>query len=718
MSVQELPFSRRTFLQGVGLVIGFAVMPKGMARAALLDALPDGSAGSSMNSFVKVGPDSTVTILSKHLEWGQGIHSGLAALVAEELDADWSQMRVVHSPIDDKVYANLILVSRNIFLQGTFGSSGIANSYEQYRKAGATARAMLVAAAAQEWVVPAAEITVSKGEIGHPASGRKGGFGAFAEQAAKQTPPADPVLKDAKNFRLIGRELPRLDLPEKTTGKAVFTLDLEADNMVVALVKHPDQFGASVQSFDDSEARKVPGVVDVKAVSTGVAVYATDTYTAIKARDLLKVEWNLSKAETRSSQQLAAAYAEKLGEAGIDAVKKGDVDRVLAEKGVRTHESRILFPFLAHAPMEPMDELFVPRADGTLDIFCGSQMPGVDLKAAAKVLGIDPSKIRLKAQLTGGGFGRRTTFGGPDMGYAAEVFKAVGGNRPVKYFHTREDDIRGGSYRPMFLHNLRGAIDSKGMIVGWDHAIVGQRLTPGEDVEHFMVEGADDLPYAIPNLRVRAHNVRLAVPPMFWRSVGHTHTGFAVETFVDEMLQMAGKDAVQGRLSQLADERDKGVLRRAAEMANWGKTLPEGHQMGVAVVKSFGTHVAEVAQVSRNSDGTPRVHKVWCAVDCGVVVNPNSVRAQMEGGIAFGLGAVLFSEIALADGGSVLQSNFHDYRVLRINEMPEVEVSMINSGEKPTGAGEPGVPPVGPAVANAWRKLTGKTVRRLPIVET
>jgi isoquinoline 1-oxidoreductase beta subunit len=632
------------------------------------------------------------------------------------MDADWAQMRAVHSPTDDKVYANLILASQNIFFQGTFGSSGIANSYDQYRMAGATARAMLVAAAAEDWGVAADELTVSKGVIAHAASGRTSGFGAFADKAAKQTPPASPTLKDAATFKLIGQELSRLDTADKTTGKAAYTIDLNTEGMLLALVKQPDQFGATVKSFDDAEAHKVSGVVDVKKVSSGIAVYATNTYSAIKARDLLSVEWDLSKAETRSSVQLAEAYAGKLEEVGLEAAKIGDVTSVLGHEGVRTHESRILFPFLAHAPMEPMDALFVPREDGSLDIFAGSQLPGMDQSAAAQTLGLAPTAVRLNAQLTGGGFGRRGTFGAPYMIEASDVFKAVGGNRPVKYLHSREDDIRGGFYRPMFLHNMRGAVDGEGKITAWDHAIVGQRLTPGDGVEHFMVEGAQDLPYIVPNMRVTTHHVALAVPPMFWRSVGHSHTGFAVETFVDELLELAGKDPVEGRLAQLAEERSKGVLKRAAEMANWGAALPEGRQRGIAVVKSFNSYVAEVAEVSRDADGMPRVHKVWCAVDCGVAVNPNMIRAQMEGGIGFGLGAVLFSEVTLGEGGSIQQSNFHDYRVLRINEMPQIEVSIIDSREKPTGVGEPGVPPVGPAVANAWRRLTGKPVRRLPMV--
>ena len=705
--------SRRAFLAGSGLVIGFAVIPRGYAAAT--QGVPAGGAADliEINAFVKVGVDDTVTILSKHIEFGQGPFTGLATLVAEELDADWSQMRAVNSPADDKVYANLLFG-----IQGTGGSTAIANSYEQYRQAGATARAMLVAAAAELWGVPASEIAVANGVVSHKATAKTSGFGALADRAAKQTPPEKPVLKDPKDFVLIGKDLPKLDTVAKSTGKAVFTLDVLADDMMVAVVRHPDHFGATVKSFDDAETRKVAGVVDVKQVAAGVAVYANDTFSALKGRDLLKVEWDLSKAETRSSSQLVAAFSEKLGAEGLKAADSGNVDEAFSAAGVKMLEADIAFPFLAHAPMEPLDAVFVPDADGSLDVYTGAQFPGGDHAAAAKTIGLDPAKVRINTQLAGGSFGRRAQFGSPYMTEAAEVFKASGGKRPVKHMWTREDDLRGGYYRPMYVHRLRGAIDGDGKIVGWSQTIVGQSIMGKADLDESSVEGASNLPYSVPNLRVQAHNEKLAVPPLWWRSVGHTHTGFAVETFVDELLQMAGKDAVEGRLAMITDERFSGVLKRAAEMAKWGSPVPEGRERGVAVVKSFGTYVAQVVEVSRTQAGTPRVHAVWCATDCGVAVNPNIITAQMEGGIGYGLGAILFDEITLGQGGKIVQSNFHDYRSLRIDEMPHVEVSIIASTAPPTGVGEPGVPPVGPAVANAWRKLTGEAVRRLPIVSS
>jgi len=714
MTIQEISATRRAFLAGTGgLVIGFALMPKVSAFAAESGVQAGGSDSLvTLSTFVRIGTDDMVTILSKHIEFGQGPFTGLATLVAEELDADWGQMRAVHSPADDKVYANLAFG-----LQGTGGSSSIANSYEQFRKAGATARAMLVAAAANEWNVPASEITVEKGRVKHAGSGKESGFGALATQAAGIKPPSNVNLKNPANFTLIGQELPKLDTFSKTNGQAIYTLDIVPDNLLVAVVAHPDHFGAAVKSFDDSEARKVKGVVDVKQLPQGVAVYADNTFAALKGRSVLKVEWDLSKAETRSSNQLSADYAKALSEKGIVASEKGDVEKAFGDANLKILEAQIIFPFLAHAPMEPLDAVFIKAADGSLDVYNGAQFPGMDKAAAAKIVGLDPSKVRLNTQITGGSFGRKAQFGSPYMQEAAAVFAATDQSRPVKHMWTREDDIRGGYYRPMYLHKMRGAIDADGRIVAWDQAIVGQSILAKADLDSTSVEGASDLPYDVPNLRVVSHNVNLSIPPLWWRSVGHTHTGFAVETFLDELFQMAGKDPVLGRLQQLKeDPRYAGVLNKAAELADWGGKVPEGRERGVAVVKSFNTYVGQVVEVSAGTDGVPRVHKVWCAVDCGVAINPNVIKAQMEGGIGYGLGAVLFDAVTLGEGGAIMQSNFHDYRSIRINEMPDVEVAVIKSDAPPTGVGEPGVPPVGPATANAWRRLTGAPVRSLPIV--
>ncbi len=712
MTIQHINISRRGFIAGTGLVIGVAIAPKLISAAPIGIKAGGDAALTPLNAFVKIGVDDTVTILSKHIEFGQGPFTGFATLVAEELDADWSQMRAVHSPTDNQVYANFAFG-----IQGTGGSSSISNAYEQMRKAGAAARAMLVAAAAEEWKVPVSEITVEKGRIKHVGSGRESSFGAFAEKAARQTPPAEPKLKDPKDFILIGSELPKLDTRGKTDGTAVFTLDIMPDDLLIAVVAHPEHFGATVKSFDDTEARKVAGVVDIKQVPSGVAVYADNTYAALKGRDALSIEWDLSNAETRSSKQLAADYVRQFGEKGIEATNTGNVDDAFKTPGLQTIEAEIVFPFLAHAPMEPLDAVFIKAADGSIDIYNGAQMPGMDQQVAAKVLGLDETKVRVNTQLAGGSFGRKAQFGSPYIQEAAAVYAASGGNRPLKHMWTREDDIRGGFYRPMYAHKMRGAINADGEITAWEQIIVGQSIMGKADLDETSVEGASNLPYAIPNLKVTSHNVKLAVPPLWWRSVGHTHTGFAVETFVDELFERIGRDPVEGRLALLTEKpRHAGVLRKVAEMANWGGPVPEGRQRGVAVVESFKTFVGQVVEVSIGPEGAPRVHKVWCAVDCGVAINPNVIKAQMEGGIGYGLGAVLFDAVTLGDGGKIVQSNFHDYRSIRINEMPDVAVEIIKSSEAPTGVGEPGVPPVGPAVANAWRRLTGAPVRQLPIV--
>lgn len=707
--------SRRAFLQGAGLVIGVTLAGRGMA-ANLIQGNPadvQNPEAKAFNAFVRIAPDSSVTVLSKHIEFGQGPYTGLTTLVAEELDADWSQMRVEAAPADDEIYKNLAFG-----LQGTGGSTAIANSYEQMRKAGATARAMLVAAAADEWGVAAEEITVSKGVISHQASGKSSDFGSLADKAATMDAPSEPALKDPKDFVLIGKDRPRLDTPSKVNGTAVFTLDVLADDMLIAVVAHPDRFGATVASVDETEARKVPGVVDVKTIPQGVAVYAENTFAALKGRAALKIDWNLDAAETRSSEEIYEEYRQMIaGAQGLEAANEGDVDGAMNGDGITTLSVDLVFPFLAHAPMEPLDAVLMRQADGSIDCYNGAQFPGQDKAAIAEICGVDPANVRVNTQLAGGSFGRRAQFGSPYMREAAEVFKASGMNRPVKHMWTREDDIRGGFYRPIYVHSLRGAIDGAGNIVAWDQSIVGQSIMNKDELDETSVEGASDMPYRITNRRVMAHQPKLGVPILWWRSVGHTHTGFAVETFIDQLLDKAGKDPVAGRLALLPeDARERAVLEKVAEMADWGSPLPDGRRRGVAVHKSFSTYVAEIAEVSIGEDGGPKVHKVWCAVDCGVAVNPNIIRAQMEGGIGYGLGAILYDEVTLGDGGRVVQSNFHDYRSLRISEMPQVEVAIIESSAAPTGVGEPGTPPIGPAVANAWRRLTGQPVTRLPIM--
>ncbi len=719
--------TRRDFLKtaAAGLVVG--VYLPGLVRVGrggIAEAAPTGAgvpldatdALFEPNAFVRIAPDDTVTVLVKHIEFGQGPFTGLTTLVAEELDADWSQMRAKAAPADVTKYANTLFG-----IQGTGGSTAMANSWEQMRRAGATARAMLVEAAARRWDVPAAGITVAAGVVRHAASGREARFGELAAEAAELPVPTEVRLKDPSEFGLIGTEVPKLDTAEKTTGAARFTIDVYREGMLTAAVLHPPRFGSKPASVDASAARRVPGVVDVQAIPQGVAIYARDTWSAFQGREALEAAWDESGAETRSSRELFELYRKTVETPGAPATSRGDAAGAIAGSGAAL-DVVYQFPFLAHAPMETLDAVAVRGPDG-VDVWMGSQLQTGDQQAFAEVLGLEMGEVRIHTQFAGGSFGRRAQ---PDSGFAreaAEVLARAEPGTPVKLVWSREDDIRGGRYRPLTVHRLRGGVDDRGEIVGWEQTIATQSIVKGSPFEAMIqngidptsVEGAADLPYAIPNLSVTLHTMEVGVPILWWRSVGHTHTAYTVETFLDELLEAGGKDSVEGRLALLGKApREAGVLRAVAELADWGSPVPESRARGVAVHKSFNSYVAQVAEVSRGRDGLPKVHRVWCAVDCGVAVNPNVITAQMESGIGFGLGAVLYDEITLEEGGTVREGNFHDYRAIRIDAMPKVEVRVLRSSEPPTGVGEPGVPPIGPAVANAWRKLTGEAVRRLP----
>ena len=709
--------SRRGFLKagataGAGLVIGLN-LPIGatkIARAA------DGALAP--NAFVRVAPDNSVTVLIKHIEFGQGTFTGLSTIVAEELDADWSQIRAEHAPADAALYNNLHWGP----VQGTGGSSSTANSYEQMRQAGATARAMLVAAAAAEWGVPAAGITVSKGVLSHPASGRSGTFGDFAEAASMLVPPDTVALKDPADFTLIGTRVPRLDSRDKTRGAANYTIDVQLPGLLTAVLERPPLFGSTVRSFDASAALAVDGVTDVVETPRGVAVVAESFWAAKTGRDALVVEWDESTAETRGSAEMMAQYKELAKQPGDVARQDGDIEAAMA--GAETVlEAAFEYPFLAHAPMEPLD-CAIRLEGGVCDIWTGSQIPSVDQGTAAAILGLQPAQVNVHTQLAGGSFGRRATPNADMVSEAAFVVKAIGGRAPVKVVWTREDDIRGGRYRPMYFHTLKAGLDAEGDIVGWQHRIVGQSILKGtpfegalvqNGIDQTSVEGANNLPYAVPNVLVDVITTDVTVPVLWWRAVGSTHTAYSIETFIDELAETAGRDPVEFRMAMLADHpRHRQVLELAAERAGWGTPLPAGRGRGIAVHESFNSYVAEVAEVSVAPSGAIKVERVVCAVDCGVAVNPDVIAAQMEGGIGYGLGAILHDAITL-EGGRVVESNFHDYIPLRIDEMPTVEVHVVPSTAPPTGVGEPGVPPIGPAVANAIAAATGKRIRALPM---
>jgi isoquinoline 1-oxidoreductase subunit beta len=704
--------TRRRFLQtaslaGAVLVIGFRLDGRPVAAAEAL--APD--------AFIRIAPDNTITIISKHIELGQGTYSGLATILAEELDADWSQVRVEAAPADAQRYGNRLVGG----MQLTGGSTAMAAAWDQLRRAGATARAMLVEAAAREWGVPASTITADGGVISHPPSGRRATFGELASKAAALTPPARVTLKDPKDFKLVGKRVPRVDSKAKTDGSAQFTADFATPGLLTALIARPPRFGATVKSVDATAARRVKGVTHVVQVPSGVAVVATGFWAARTGREALRVTWDESRAERRGSDDLYAAYRTLAARPGMPAKRVGDAAGALGG-ATKIIEAVYEFPYLAHAPMEPLDAVARIGADA-VELWAGSQAPTWDQQVVARIAGVPADRVRVHTLLAGGSFGRRATPDSDVASEAAAVAKAVGEGKTVKVVWTREDDIRGGRYRPLYVHRLRAGLDARGAIVGWEHRIVGQSIGMGtpfeaalvkDGIDATSVEGAATLPYDIPNLTVELHTTKVGVPVLWWRSVGSTHTAYSTETFLDELAHAAGRDPLEVRRALLAKHpRHLGALNLAAEKAGWDQPLPAGRARGIAVHESFNSVVAQVAEVSRRPDGLPRVERVVCAVDCGTAINPDVVRAQMEGGIGYGLAAALWSEVTLVQG-RVQQRNFDDYRPLRIDDMPAVEVYIVPSGAAPTGVGEPGVPPIAPAVANALFHLTGQRVRRLP----
>ena len=713
----RLATSRRRFLVSSAAAAGALVIGT-YVHFGRRDAIAATAQDKPMpNAFVKIAPDNTVTVLIKHLDKGQGIATGLTTIVADELDADWAQMRAEFAPANAELYNNLLFGP----IQGTGGSSSVANSFDQLRKAGAAARAMLVAAAAADWKVPGSQITVAKGVVTHAPSGRHATFGDLAAKAAAMPVPGEVTLKDPKDWTYIGKGVPRLDSVDKTTGRTVYALDVRRPGALTAVVARPPRFGGAVKSFDPSAAKAIKGVHDVVAIPAGVAVIARDTWSAIKGRDALKIEWDDSKAEMRSSAAMLAEYRKLAATPGAPAVRRGDAASALA--GARIVEAEFAFPYLAHAPMEPLNGVIEVKGDGTVELWAGSQFQTVEQATAAAILGLKPEQVKINTLWAGGSFGRRAT---PNADYIAElamIGKATGGKAPIHLVWTREDDIKGGRYRPMVVHKVRAGLDAGGNVVGWEQRVVGQSFMFGtalesayvkDGIDPTAVEGASDMPYEVPNLSVDWHRVSSPVTTLWWRSVGHTHTAQAVEVMMDALAQAAGKDAVEFRLALLKDHpRHAAVLKLAAEKGGWGEKLTGGRGRGIAVHESFNTFVAMVADVTVAKDGAIKVDRVVAAADCGIAVNPDVIRAQIEGGVGYGLGAALRNQITLTDG-VVDQSNFDGYEPLRMSDMPRVEVHIVASQAAPTGIGEPGVPPVAPAVSNAIFAATGKRLYSLP----
>lgn len=718
-AVDKSRTTRRDFLKAssgltaIALTIGFSWSPpsrRALAAAAEATFMP--------NAFVRIGSDNSVTVISKHVELGQGAYTGIATVLAEELDADWAQVAVESAPADAKRYNNLAFGT----MQGTGGSSAMSNSWMQLREAGAKARAMLIAAAAHEWHVPVGELTVDKSVVSHVKSKRHATFGALVKTAATLPIPDKVELKDPKSFKLIGARPPRVDVPSKCNGTALFTIDVVQPGMLVALLKRPPRFGGQVKSFDDGAASKVPGVVKVVQVPRGVAVIAKSFWAAKLGRDALKVEWDESKAETRSSAQMMAEYRELAAKPAASARKDGNAADAIAKAAHRV-AANYEFPYLAHAPMEPMDAVVKLTADAC-DIWTGDQFQTIDQLNAARVAGLMPPQVNIHTLYAGGSFGRRANAYSDFIVEAVSIAKAHGADgTPIKLQWTREDDIRGGLYRPMYFHKIEAGLDANGKLIAWQQVIVGQSILAGTPLAAMMkngidptsVEGAATIAYDIPNVSVDLATTKAGVPVLWWRVVGSSHTTFAVESFIDEMAHTAGKDPLAFRRDMLAHSpRMQAVLELAAEKSGWNSgALPKGRGRGIAVTEAFKSFVAQVAEVTVDEKGEIRVDRVVCAVDCGTAINPDIIKAQMEGGIGFGAGAALYGAITLKDG-QVEQSNFNDYRVLRMNEMPKVEVYIVPSSEPPTGVGEPGVAPVGPAIANAVFAATGKRYYQFP----
>jgi isoquinoline 1-oxidoreductase beta subunit len=694
--------SRRTFLKSSGLVIGFTLP----AATRLAEAAT--AADFKPNAYLRIGADNRVTVVVGLSEMGQGVHTAIPMLVAEELDADWSRVRVEQAPADS-AFANPVFHT-----QATGGSTSVNGHWEPMRKAGAAAREMLVAAAAQTWKVDASECRTEKGAVVHK-SGKKLSYGKLVAAASKQSVPTEPKLKNAADFKIIGRPLHRLDTPQKVNGSGKYGMDVRLPGMLTAVMARPPVPGGKAISVNDAKAKKVKGVRQVIQIPQGVAVLATGYWAAKKGRDALEIQWddgpNAGLSSEKVSQMLTAATQQE----GKAARSEGNV---AGAAGAKTLEAIYEAPYLAHACMEPMNATAWVKKD-TVEIWAGTQSQGPNQNILSHVASVEPKRVKVNTMLLGGGFGRRFA---PDFTIAATLLSKASG-KPVKLVYSREDDMRAYYYRPASVTRFNAALDAAGKPVSLLARVASPSIMeasgfmklPESGVDSFGVEGVADLPYDIPNLRVEYVRQEPGVQVWFWRSVGHSQNIFFSESFVDELAHAAGKDPLEFRRELLGKApRHKAVLELAAEKAGWGSELPKGLHRGIAVAYSFGSYVAEVAEVSVGDDGRPRVHRVVAAVDCGDVVNPEIVRRQVESAIAYGLTAALYGKISFKDG-RVEQGNFDTYPVLRMSEMPKVEVHILASGARATGMGEPGLPPLAPAVTAALFKATGKRIRKLPI---
>ena len=709
MGARDLNKSRRDFLKtsalaGGGLIVGFTL--PGATRFAQ-------AAGGDvkMSAYLRIAPNNDITVVCGLSEMGQGVHTAIPMLVAEELDADWRRVRVEQAGVD-QAFANPIFG-----MQATGGSTSVRGHWEPMRKAGAQARAMLIAAAAETWKVDASECNTEKGMVLHK-SGKKASYGQLAVKAAKQVPPKDVKLKDPSQFTLLGKSgTKRLDTAAKSTGKAKYGLDIYLPGMLTAVIAHAPVLGGKPVSVDDSKAKAVPGVRQVVTIPAGVAVLADGYWAAKTGRDALEIKWDDGPNATLSSEGISKMLSDGAKAGGAVGRNEGDAKAAVPAK---TLEAEYEAPFLSHSCMEPLNCTAWVR-NGEVEIWAGTQSQGPAQGILAQVGGVAPGKVKVNTMYLGGGFGRRFA---PDPVIGATILSKMTG-KPVKLVYSREDDTRGYFYRPASVTRMKGGLDASGNAILFTANVASPSIMEGshfmklppDGVDEFGVEGIRDCPYDIPNLHIEySRQEPGGIQVWFWRSVGHSQNSFFLESFIDEMAHEAGKDPFEFRRALLSKQpRYRGALELAAEKADWGKPLPSGVHRGIAVVFSFGSWCAEVAEVSVAADGTPKVHRVVAAVDCGMTVNPDIVKRQIESAVVYGLTAALYGKITFKDG-QVQQSNFHDYRMLRMNQMPKVEVHIVPSKEAPGGIGEPGTPPIAPAVANAIFAATGKRIRKLPIL--
>jgi isoquinoline 1-oxidoreductase subunit beta len=718
---EAITLPRRSFLKlagAGGLALG-AFPHLAMAQAA-------GQGASALkpteqpSAFVQIAPNGEVTVTINRLEFGQGVHTALPMILAEELDADWSLVRGRHGS-NDAAYADPLF---GIHLTG--GSHSIKNSFTQYRELGARARAMLLGAAAARWKVDVATLRTQAGTVLGP-GGRKLGYGELAEAAMALPVPEKVTLKDPKDFRIIGRPMPRLDARAKSSGRQDFGIDIQRPGQLTAVVARPPVFGVRLASVDDSAARAVKGVKAVLRVpldggAEGVAVVADGYWPASQGREALKLQWDTSAVEKVDSERQLAQYRELADRPGP---RQFDADMAPLSTAPRQLEAEFVFPYLAHAAMEPLN-CAVALTEDRAELWVGSQCAGLDAGAAARVLGLKPEQVVVHVQMAGGGFGRRFSSTSDIVVEACEIAKAAraaGLNAPVRTLWSREDDMRGGFYRPMHLHRARIGFDEQGKVLAWDHVIVGQSITTGTVFGEFQVKNGIDAtategmrdPYPLP-MRLIVHHPKLNVPVLWWRSVGSTHTAFVMETLLDQIARTTNQDPVAYRMQLFGDKhpRHSAALQLAVDKSGYGKTrLPEGRAWGIAVHESFDSVVAYVVEASVK-DGQPVLQRVTAGVHCNLAVNPRTVEAQVQGAAVMGLSMCLPGSAITLKDGVVEQSNFNDYTVARITNMPEFDVHIVPSAEPPTGMGEPGVPPLAPAFANAIARLTGKPLRQLP----